>query len=70
LLAGVLRAARERGARIMEAAFIPTARNGMAAGFLPDHGFTAGAGSAFMRELEHLPPVPPWIEIDDARRGD
>jgi FkbH-like protein len=68
-LALLVEDARRRGARSMEARFVPTKKNAPAAGFLAAHGFVqlAYEGAAGTRWLLDLvsrgPTVPAWIRV-------
>ena len=68
LLSTVTARAAERGCRAVEAQFIPTKKNGLAAEFLPKSGFTAagssGAATSWQLPLETGGIAPPhWIRL-------
>ena len=71
--ARVMAAAAERGARVVRAEFIPTAKNAPVADFFERMGLIAVAGDAapvrrYEAEIARLPLVAPaWIEVADAR---
>jgi FkbH-like protein len=46
------------GVREVVADYLPTAKNGLVANFLPDHGFDVGADGRYRRNLEAVPPLP------------
>ena len=48
----------EAGVREVVADYLPTPKNGLVSGFLPDHGFKAGADGRFYRSLDAAPPSP------------
>jgi predicted enzyme involved in methoxymalonyl-ACP biosynthesis len=48
----------EEGITEVDATFIPTAKNGLAKDFLPEHHFTAGSENLWSRSLATEPPRP------------
>jgi hypothetical protein len=42
---------------------VPTARNGQAAGFYPDRGFTASGDAFVLDPAEEAPPMPDEMTI-------
>jgi FkbH-like protein len=69
LLAHLVAAARERGARVLEGCFTPGRRNSQVADFYPRHGFVADGSSPHRWVLDLRtsgPTYPPWIKAEDA----
>jgi FkbH-like protein len=57
-LESLLRLLAEAGITQVVADYLPTAKNGLAEGFLPKHGFIATADGRFLRDLAQAPPRP------------
>lgn len=69
-LATVLRHARDRGARAVQAHYRPTAKNQIVANLYPRHGFTPAASdgdsdTVFRHDLLEIPAVPEYIRLTD-----
>jgi FkbH-like protein len=63
LLHGVCAEARRAGAVELTAVFVPTAKNAVAADFLPRHGFSRRDDGSWALSLEPLPPAPAHVRI-------
>lgn len=63
----LLRRAKEGGWREVRARFLPTAKNGPAAGFYERHGFApaapAGEAGAFRHDLAEIGPIPSHLKL-------
>jgi FkbH-like protein len=66
LLARIGEDARSAGAKAIEAAFVPTAKNEPAASFLPEHGFTSLDGRNFTISIDDAPEWPAYITVASA----
>jgi FkbH-like protein len=62
-LAAVAEDAARFGARQITAQFVPTAKNGAAADFLPRHGFRQEADGTWTAAISAVPPCPPHVAL-------
>jgi FkbH-like protein len=67
-LAGIACDAGEAGKAILEAAFIPTAKNAPAAKFLPDHHFAPIDEHRWQIAVRDVPPIPVHVNFVRANR--
>jgi FkbH-like protein len=66
LLAAVAADAARQGASRLAARFVPTARNGACADFLPRHGFRQEADGTWTAALSAVPGCPPHVTLIEA----
>ncbi len=62
-LAAVAEDAARHGAAALSARFVPTAKNGAAADFLPRHGFRPEADGTWTAALSAVPACPPHVKL-------
>jgi predicted enzyme involved in methoxymalonyl-ACP biosynthesis len=62
-LAGLAAEAIAAGAKICDAMFIPSAKNAIAANFLPAHGFVRVGEHLWQGDFALIPPNPPFINL-------
>jgi FkbH-like protein len=70
MLAGVAEEARLEGAGELQASFVPTRKNELAATFLPAHKFTRESDTGWRISLAEVPPMPHFVELVRAPRPD
>ncbi|MCP2243438.1 HAD-IIIC family phosphatase [Lentzea aerocolonigenes] len=65
MAAWLVRQARAAGARRVHGSFVPTARNGAAAGFWESAGFTPSGDGTFVFDVDREEVLPRWIQLTE-----